>query len=138
VSTSQPAVLGSTAMTSSSELMLVAGRSSVISNTECSVTGIGQVVSVGSELLQVGLADVEPLPQAVLPRRMGCNLALENLAAIMNPNLEDSHIVYLQAFPQTAVDGCLQVYLHVALILIHHCPVRHLKLNRQLSQRLVH
>jgi hypothetical protein len=38
-STPQPAVLGSIVMTSSSTLMLVVGRSSVISNTERSCTG---------------------------------------------------------------------------------------------------
>jgi hypothetical protein len=94
-------------------------------------------VSVDSELLQVGLANVEPVPQVVLPRRLACNPALRNLAVITNPNLEDSHIVQLRPFSQTAVDGCLQVHLHVALILIHHCLVRHLKLNRQLGQCLV-
>jgi hypothetical protein len=93
-----------------------------------------------SELLQVGLTNVEPLAQAqaVLPRKLACNPASGNLAVITNPNLEDYHIVHLQPFPQTTVDGCLRVHSHVALILIHHCPVRHLKLNRQLSQRLVH
>jgi hypothetical protein len=80
---------------------------------------------------------VEPSAQAVLPRRVVCNPALENLAAITNPNLEDSHIVHLQAFPRTATNGCLQVHSHMAPILIHHCPIRHLKLNQQLGQRLV-
>jgi hypothetical protein len=81
------------------------------------------------ELLQVGLAHVEPLVQVVLPRRLACNPASENLAVIMNPNLEDYHIIHLRPFPRTAVDGCLRVHSHVALIPIHHCPVRHLKLN---------
>jgi hypothetical protein len=94
-------------------------------------------VPVGSKLLQVGLANVEPLAQAVLPRKVACNPTLGNLAVISNPNLEDSHIVHLRPFPRTAVDGCLQVHSHVALILIHHCPIRHLKLNRQLGQRLI-
>jgi hypothetical protein len=96
-------------------------------------------VPFDSELLQVGLANVEPLAQAqaILPRKLACNPALENLAVIMNPNLEDYHIVHHRPFPRTAVDGCLLVHSHMALILIHHCPVRHLKLNRQLGQRLV-
>jgi hypothetical protein len=91
-----------------------------------------------SELLQVGLANVEPLAQAVLPRRLAYNPMSGNLAVITNPNLEDYHIVHLRPFPRIAVDGCLWIHLHVALIPIHHCLVRHLKLNRQLSQRLVH
>jgi hypothetical protein len=95
-------------------------------------------VPIGSELLPVGLADVEPLVQAILPQRVACSLVLGNLATITNPNLEDSHIVHLQAFPQTATDGCFQVHSHVALIRIHHCLVRHSILNRQLSQHLVH
>jgi hypothetical protein len=94
-------------------------------------------VPVGSELLQVGLANVEPLSQAVLPRRVACNPALGNLAVVTNPNLEGSHIVHFRPFPRTTADDCLQVHSHVALILIHHCPIRHLKLNQQLGQRLV-
>jgi hypothetical protein len=94
-------------------------------------------VPFDSELLQVSLTNVEPLAQAVLSRRLACNPASGNLAVITNPNPEDYHIIHLRPFPQTAVDGCLQVHSHVALIPIHHCPVRHLKLNRQLGQRLV-
>jgi hypothetical protein len=94
-------------------------------------------VPINSELLQVGLVNVEPLAQVVLPRRVACNPTSGNLAVITNPNLEGSHIVHLRPFPQTAVDGCLQVHSHVALILIHHCLLRHLKLNRQLGQCLV-
>jgi hypothetical protein len=88
-------------------------------------------VPFNSELLQVGLVNVEPLAQAqaVLPRRLACNPALENLTVITNPNLEDYYIVHFRPFPRTAVDGCLRVHSHVALIPIHHCPVRHLKLN---------
>ena len=93
---------------------------------------------VGSELLQVDLADVEPLGHAVLPQRVACNPALENLAVITNLNLEDSHIVHLQALFQIAMDDCYQVHLQVSLILIYHCPVRHLKLNQQLGQSFVH
>jgi hypothetical protein len=52
-------------------------------------------VSVDSELLQVGLANVEPLAQVVLPRKGACNLASGNLAVIRNQNLEGSHIVHL-------------------------------------------
>jgi hypothetical protein len=96
-------------------------------------------VPFDSELLQVGLANVEPLAQAqaVLPRKLAYNPALGNLAVITNPNLEDYYIVHLRLFPRTTVDGCLLVHSHMALIPICHCPVRHLKLNRQLSQRLV-
>jgi hypothetical protein len=92
-----------------------------------------------SELLQVGLANVEPLAQAqaVLPRRLACNPASGNLVVITNPNLEDYHIVHLRPFLRTAVDGCFWVHSHMALIPIHHCLVHHLKLNRQLSQCLV-
>jgi hypothetical protein len=87
-------------------------------------------VPFDSELLQVGLANVEPLvqAQAVLPRKLACNPASGNLAVITNPNLEDYHIIHLR---------CLLIHSHMALILIHHCPVRHLKLNRQLGQRLI-
>ena len=60
----------------------------------------------GLKLLQVSLTNMESLAQAVLPRRLACNLALGNLAMITNPNLKDPHIVYFQPFPQTAVDGC--------------------------------
>jgi hypothetical protein len=96
-------------------------------------------VPFDSELLQVGLANVEPLAQAeaVLPRKLAFNPASGNLAVITNPNLEDYHIVYLQPFPRTAVDGCLRVHSHMPLFPIHHCPVRHLKVNRQLNQRLI-
>jgi hypothetical protein len=80
---------------------------------------------------------VEPLAQAVLPRRLVCNPTSGNLAVITNLNLEDYHIVHLRPFSRTAVDGCLRVHSHVALIPIHHCPVHHLKLNQQLGQRLV-
>jgi hypothetical protein len=90
-----------------------------------------------SELLQAGLMNVEPLAQVVLPRRLACNPASRNLAVITNPNLEDYHIVHLRPFPRTTVDGCLRVHSQVALIPIHHCLVCHLKLNRQLGQRLV-
>jgi hypothetical protein len=92
-------------------------------------------VPFDSELLQVGLANVEPLvhAQAVLPRRLACNPMSGNLAMITNPNLEDYHIVHLRPFSRTIVDGCFQVHSHVVLIPIHHCPVRHLKMNRQLS-----
>jgi hypothetical protein len=48
-----------------------------------------------SELLQVGLANVEPLAQAVLPLRLAYNPVSGNLAMITNPNLEDYHIVHL-------------------------------------------
>ena len=89
--------------------------------------------SIGSKLLQVGLVNVEPLAQAILPQRVGCNPMLENLATITNMNLEESHIVHLQAFLQTAVNDCFQVHLHVALILVYH-----LKLNQQFGQHLVH
>jgi hypothetical protein len=46
-------------------------------------------VPFDSELLQVGLANVEPLAQAqaVLPRKLACNPASGNLAVITNPNL---------------------------------------------------
>ena len=57
---------------------------------------------------------------------------------ITNSNLEDYHIVHLQPFSQTAVDGCLRVHSHMALIPIHYYPIRHIKLNRQLGQRFVH
>jgi hypothetical protein len=96
-------------------------------------------VPFDSKLLQVGLANVEPLAQAqaILPRKLACNLVSGNLAVIRNPNLEGYHIVHLRPFPRTAVDGCLLVHSHMALIPIHHCPVHHLKLNRQLGQRLI-
>jgi hypothetical protein len=92
-----------------------------------------------SELLQVGLANVEPLAQAqvVLPPKLAYNPTSGNLAVITNPNLEDYHIVHLRPFPRTAVDGCLRVHSHMALIPIQNCLVRHLKLNRQLGQCLV-
>jgi hypothetical protein len=94
-------------------------------------------VPVDLELLQVGLVNVEPLAQAILPQRLGCNPTSGNLAAIMNLNQEDSHIVHLQPFPRTAVDGCFYVHSYVALIPMQDCPVCHLKLNQQLSQRLI-
>jgi hypothetical protein len=89
-------------------------------------------VPFDSELLQVGLTNVEPLvqAQAVLPHKLACNPTSRNLAVITNPNLEDYHIVHLRPFLRTDVDACLRVHSHVALIPIHHCPVRHLKLNR--------
>ena len=92
---------------------------------------------IDSELLQVGLANVELSANDVLPHRLACNLASRNLAVITNPNLEDYHIVHLWPFSQTIVDGCLRVHLHVALISIHHCPISHLKLNWQLGQHFV-
>jgi hypothetical protein len=95
-------------------------------------------VPFDSELLQVGLANVEPLAQAVLPRRLAYNPVSGNFAVITNPNLEDYHIVHLQPFSRTAVDGYIRVHSHVALIPIHHCPIRHLKLNQQLGQSLIH
>jgi hypothetical protein len=54
-------------------------------------------VPFDSELLQVGLADMEPLAQAqaVLPRKLVCNPTSGNLGVITNPNLEDYHIVHL-------------------------------------------
>jgi hypothetical protein len=52
-------------------------------------------VPFDSELLQVGLANVELLAQAVLTRRLACNPASGNLAMITNPNMEDYHIVHL-------------------------------------------
>jgi hypothetical protein len=67
-------------------------------------------VPVDSELLQVGLANVEPLAQAVLPRKVACNPTSGISVVIMNPNLEGSHIVHLRPFPQTAVDGCLHFF----------------------------
>ena len=73
---------------------------------------------------------MEPLAQVVLPSRLAYNPGSENLAMITNLNLEDYHIVYLQPFSQTVVNGCLWVHLHVALIPIHHCLGRHLKLNQ--------
>jgi hypothetical protein len=71
---------------------------------------------VGLELLQIGLANVKPLLQAVLPRRVAYNPTLGNLAVIRNPNLEDSHIVHLQPFPQIAADGCLQIHSKVVIL----------------------
>jgi hypothetical protein len=52
-------------------------------------------VPVDSELLQVGLTNVEPLAYVVLPRRVAYNPASGNLAVITNLNLEGSHIVHL-------------------------------------------
>jgi hypothetical protein len=86
-------------------------------------------VPVGSELLQATLTDEVKTAHAILPWRVACNPTLGNLAMIRNSNLEDSHIVHLQAFLQTAAYGYLQVHSYMALIWIHHYPIHHVILN---------